>query len=179
MPRFVPIRSGFISLAFAAVLSAKSYPVDGIVVALEPARGTLVVSHRPIPKLMPAMTMPFQAEDPAELRGLHAGSHVQFELLVENGMSRARHIRSVGESDVDIPAPKDRKQIGDRIPDFTLTNQSSKTVHLPDFRGKVVAVDFVYTRCPLPDVCPRLSANFAFLQRRFQGQVGKDLILLS
>jgi protein SCO1/2 len=28
-------------------------------------------------------------------------------------------------------------------------------------------VDFIYTRCPLPDVCPRLSANFARLQKRF------------
>src|SRR5437899_1186229 len=151
MPRFVPISCGFISLTFAALLGAKSYPVDGIVVALEPAHGTLLVSHRPIPKLMPAMTMPFQAEDPAELRGLHAGSRVQFELIVDNGISRARHIRATGESDLDIPAPKDRKQIGDRIPDFTLTSQSAKTVHLSDFRGKVVAVDFVYTRCPLPD----------------------------
>jgi protein SCO1/2 len=33
----------------------------------------------------------------------------------------------------------------------------------------VVAIDFVYTRCPLPDVCPRLSANFAALQKRVPG----------
>ena len=49
-------------------------------------------------------------------------------------------------------------------------------MHLSDFRGKVVAVDFIYTRCPLPDVCPRLSADFARLQSRF---TGKDLVLLS
>src|SRR5262249_35838313 len=49
-------------------------------------------------------------------------------------------------------------------------------VRLSEFRGKVVAIDFIYTRCPLPDVCPRLSANFATLQKRF---AGRDLVLLS
>src|SRR6185436_9646649 len=38
---------------------------------------------------------------------------------------------------------------------------------------------FIYTRCPLPEVCPRLSANFARLQRRFETHLGRDLVLLS
>src|SRR5262249_40386195 len=46
-------------------------------------------------------------------------------------------------------------------------------------RGKVAAIDFIYTRCPLPDVCPRLSANFAMLQRQFHDRIGKSLVLLS
>ena len=52
-------------------------------------------------------------------------------------------------------------------------------MRLADFRGKVVAVDFIYTRCPLPDVCPRLAANFAALQRRFRDRLGSELMLLS
>jgi protein SCO1/2 len=46
-------------------------------------------------------------------------------------------------------------------------------------RGKVVVIDFIYTRCPLPDVCPRLSANFAMLQRRFREQAAGRMMLLS
>jgi protein SCO1/2 len=166
-------------LAFAFSLSAKTYRIDGIIVALEPAGSTIVVSHRPVARLMPAMTMPFRLEDAAEFRSLHVGSRVQFELSVENGASRARHIRVISESDLDIPAPKNRVSIGEAVPDFTLTDQDSRPVWLSDFRGKIVAVNFIYTRCPLPDVCPRLSANFAVLQRRFTRQSGKDLILLS
>jgi len=40
--------------------------------------------------------------------------------------------------------------IGSTVPDFTLTDQSSRPVHLADFRGRVVALNFVYTRYPLP-----------------------------
>ena len=175
-----PIFSGFISgLFFACLLGAKTYQVDGILVALDPAQNTITVSHRPISKLMPAMTMPFRLRDPKDMQLLHVGSRVQFDLVIENQQSQARHVRIVGQSDLDIPEPKDRKKIGEMIPDFALIDQNSKAVRLSDFRGKTVAVDFIYTRCPLPDVCPRLSANFALLQRRFRLKTGSELVLLS
>ena len=66
-----------------------------------------------------------------------------------------------------------------RCPDFQLTDQHGRTLRTADLRGKVVAIDFIYTRCPLPDVCPRLSANFAMLQRQFREQAGDSLLLLS
>ena len=61
------------------------------------------------------------------------------------------------------------------MPDFTLTDQAGRAVRLSGFQGQLVAVDFIYTRCPLPDVCPRLSANFARLQKRYAGR----MVLLS
>jgi protein SCO1/2 len=57
------------------------------------------------------------------------------------------------------------------MPDFTLTGQDGRAVSLSSLRGQLVAVDFIYTRCPLPDVCPRLSANFARLQKRFASEI--------
>ncbi len=179
MSKSGPIFSGFISVLFVSVLAAKTIPMDGIVVSLDPARSTMVVSHRPVPKYMGAMVMPFRVEDPAELLGLHAGSRVRFDLIIDNARSMARHVRSAGETDAAIPLPKDWKRIGEVIPDFTLTDQNSRQVQPSELRGKVVAVNFIYTRCPLPDVCPRLAANFAVLQRRFAARLGKDLVLLS
>ena len=42
-------------------------------------------------------------------------------------------------------------------PDFTLTNQSGESVSLDRFRGRVVALTFLYTNCP--DVCPIVTAQ--------------------
>ncbi|MCC2653171.1 MAG: hypothetical protein K0Q60_3337, partial [Microvirga sp.] len=47
-------------------------------------------------------------------------------------------------------------------PDFALTSQDGKEVRLEDFRGKVVAVTFIYTSCP--DVCPMLTDKMARVQ---------------
>ena len=53
-------------------------------------------------------------------------------------------------------------------PDFALASQDGKEVRLEDFRGKVVAVAFIYTSCP--DVCPMLTDKMA----RVQDELGAD-----
>src|SRR5262249_10869995 len=156
-------------------LAAKSFSVDGIVVALDPAARTMLVSHRPIGRYMPAMMMPFRVDRPADLEGLYPGARVQFDLVVEKDRSVARHVRKTGEGE--IPPAKEKLEIGDPLPEFALTDQQGRTVRLADLRGKVLAIDFIYTRCPLPDVCPRLAANFAALARRFHDRLGEDLML--
>jgi protein SCO1/2 len=171
--------AGALLLGLTALAAAKSYPVDGVVIAVDPAARTMLVSHRAIGKYMPAMMMPFRVEDGAELKGLYPGVRVQFDLEIGKDRSIARHVRRSGEPDAEVPSPKGRLQVGGALPDFRLTDQQGAEVRGVDLRGKVVAVDFIYTRCPLPDVCPRLSANFAALQRRFAGRMGKDLVLLS
>ena len=160
-------------------LMGKTYAVDGIVVAVDAAARTLLVSHRAIAHYMPAMLMPFRAENWAELGALHPGARIQFDLAVTKGRAVARRIRPTGEPDAALPAPKEKLEIGAALPDFQLTDQDGRTVRGADLRGKVVAIDFIYTRCPLPDVCPRLSANFGTMQRRFRDPAGENLVLLS
>jgi len=150
----------------------KVYPLDGLVIEIDRAARKFVVSHRAIPKLMPAMVMPFPVENAAELDGLHPGARVRFELVVTDGRSIARNILKTAEQD--IPAVVNSPtalRIGEQVPDFTFIDQDARPVSLAGFRGKVVALNFIYTRCPMPDVCPRLSAGFALMQRRFQDRV--------
>jgi len=126
---------------------------------------------------MDAMAMPFHAESPRELNGLTPGSRIDFQLKVSHKSTLARHIHVQQAAIEDIPIPKaeGKVAIGELMPDFTLTDQDGRSVSLSSFRGQLLAVDFIYTRCPLPDVCPRLSANFARLQKRFAGK----MVLLS
>jgi protein SCO1 len=166
-------------LILGAPLMAKTYSVDGIVVAVDAGSRTMLVSHRAIAHYMPAMLMPFRVETAAELAPLHPGARIAFDLAVTKGESVARNIRKTGAPDVAIPPPAEKLAIGSALPGFQLTDQHGRTLRTADLRGKVVAIDFIYTRCPLPDVCPRLSANFAMLQRQFRDQAGDSLLLLS
>ena len=161
----------------ALTLAAKSYPVDGIVVTVDPAAGMMTVAHRPIGKFMPAMTMPFHVSDAAQIRGLYPGARIVFRLEVGKNHAVASDVRKSGDPDTEIAPPPEILPIGSSLPEFHLTDQYGRSVAPADLRGKVVAIDFIYTRCPLPDVCPRLAANFAALQRRFAHEPG--LLLLS
>ena len=169
----------FLALTIAATGLAKTWRVDGMVIAVDRGARTMLVSHRPIENYMGAMAMPFRVENTQQLDALYPGVRIQFDVTVTKQGSLARNIRKTGEPDATIPPPKETVRIGDPVPDFSLTTESGNRICLADLRGKVVAINFLYTRCPLPDVCPRLAANFATLQRRFASRMGTDLIFLS
>src|SRR6516164_7930838 len=59
---------------------------------------------------------------------------------------------------------------GNQVPDFTLVNQDGKYVHLADFRGKPLLLTFIYTRCPIPDFCLRMSNNFSEILKQLHTQ---------
>jgi protein SCO1/2 len=144
-----------------------------MVLRVDPAAQTMLVSHHDIPGYMPAMTMPFQVARAADLDGLRPGARIEFRLAG----GRARDVRLLAQrSDVPVPAAANKLAPGAPVPDFELIDQQGRPVRLSAFRGKTVVVNFIYTRCPLPEVCPRLSANFARLQRRFRPD---DVVLLS
>jgi protein SCO1 len=62
-------------------------------------------------------------------------------------------------------------------PDFALVSQDGEEVALEDFRGKVVAVSFIYTSCP--DVCPMLSDKLARVQDALGPDFGTRIAFLS
>ena len=175
---------GVLTLASAAC-AGKRYPVSGMVLRVDKAEGTMVVSHEKIPGYMDAMAMPFRVRDAAALDLLKPGMRVEFTLVVGRSESYAERVRLPGgdrfERDPTFPAPAPSKEVavGQPVPDFELTDQSRRAVRLSQLQGRVVAITFIYTRCPLPDVCPRLSNNFARLQQRFRDRMARDLTLLS
>lgn len=149
----------FLGLALSGC--AHRYRVEGLVLAVDPANRTILVSHRPIGKYMPAMTMQFAVAPHENLSKLAPGARVDFEL--RDSKARDLRVRQTRLENVRVETPRNQLAIGDVVPDFTLTDQDSRETHLSDFKGRVIALDFIYTRCPLPDVCPRLSANFAYV----------------
>jgi protein SCO1 len=171
MAGFVRIFFTFTSLV--CELAARSYPVDALVLSVNPPAFT--VAHRPIPGYMQAMTMEFRAASARELQPIQPGMRVRFQLRDNT----AREIRVVSPDEADMPAPATVPRAGETAPDFRLTDQRGANLTLSDLRGKLVAVNFIYTRCPMSEVCPRLAASFATVQRRFASSMGRDLILLS
>ena len=170
------------------------YAVRGMVLRVNAADRVFHVSHDRIEGLMDAMTMPFEVRDAAELRALVPGAIVEFTLVItpttgyatdiqvrryetaEQDPLTARRLSILTRATGRAPAAV---AIGQRVPDFELIDQSRRPVKLSDFAGKVVALNFIYTRCALPQFCLRVSNTFSVLQKRFVDYLGRDLVLLT
>ena len=62
-------------------------------------------------------------------------------------------------------------------PEFTLTSQDGAQVALADFRGKVVAVTFIYTLCT--NTCPVLTPMMSFVQDQLGADFGANIAFVS
>jgi len=144
---------------------------------------TVAVEHEDIPGFMPSMTMPFSARDEKEIAGLKVGDAISFRLNVTGQDSWIDQVHKIDRVSVHLPttpavspslasARSKRLREGDAMPDFKLTDQSGKQVTLETFRNHPFVLTFIFTRCPLPNFCPRMSHNFAELQKAIQESSG-------
>jgi len=175
---FQPVRSGapFLVLCFFLLASIgvtgcqsapeKHYPVQAEVISIDPVKGFIVVKHGDIPGLMPAMTMQYEVAEPKRIESLQPGDKISADLVVSESKGRLENITLVskGNGKPDTPTSQHIPEKGDVVPNFALVNQNGKAIHLRDFAGKTLLITFIYTRCPLPDFCPRMNENFRQIQ---------------
>jgi protein SCO1/2 len=118
---------------------------------------------------MPGMTMPFKVQDARLLEGRTAGDLVTATLVVEENGAFLSTVERTGHSPLTEAPPAaawmDVVAAGDRVPEVRLTDETGAARALSEWRGRAVAVTFIYTRCPLPDFCPRMDKQFAAVQK--------------
>jgi protein SCO1/2 len=180
-------RLSVVLLAFAALTGChgtedsnpaaeKWYPVRGVIVSTDPDKGEVMLKHEAVPGFMEAMTMPYRLKDPTIISELHAGDVITATLMTRESSNgpvnmRLDHVVVIAQARPDtapkvvyhVPAP------GDAVPDFPLLNQSGRKIRLSEFRGKVVLLTFIYTRCTVADYCPKMSRNFAEIDKALAG----------
>ena len=187
-----------LSLLFAAPrLFGETYSASGVVLLADRDHLSLKVSCQAIPGYMEAMVMTFPVHTSKALDGLKPGMLIDFKLDVRKDAAYAEqiHVRAYENATQEPMAARQLEildaatsspsrnaqvlQVGQAVPDFTLIDQKRDTISLSALKGKVVAITFIYTRCPLPNFCFRASNNFGVLHRRFADRLEKDLVLLS
>jgi protein SCO1/2 len=151
----------------------KTYHVRGTVIALDAPHNELTLKTDEIPGFMAPMTMSYPLIDPSTYSELHPGDLITATLVLTPKEPDTMHLKEIvviAQARPDyvpavqyhVPAP------GDAVPDFTVLNQSGHTLSLHQFRGKVLVMTFIYTRCTLSDFCPRMSQNFAQIDKSLQ-----------
>ena len=168
-----PLESTNILRSFLARGVIRELPADG---------QTLVVRHEDIPGFMPKMTMAFNVRDTNELRGLAKGDAITFRVRATADESWIEAIRRSGPADAWAAASADpspssllhvaQLKPGDVLPDAELLDEAGRTIKLSDFKGNAVAFTFLFTRCPLPDYCPRMNQHFNRARQLLQQQAG-------
>jgi len=162
-----------------AAAGERRFPLTGEVLSVDPRGKVLVVRHNEVAGYMPAMTMEFSVEagDAADAR---PGERIRAELVVERG--GAVRLEKIWPDDrvsldtIDAGARMLRqdtlgkggaayREIGEKVPDFVLYDQNGRVVDSARFRGKQVMLNFIYSRCPVANMCPLSTSKMMATQK--------------
>lgn len=160
---------------------ARHYDVKGIIRGAAPDRSSVDVEHEDIPRFMPSMTMTISVHEPKEIANVRTGDAISFRMVVTDNDLYLENVKKIDATQVRLsvhtptPTPaatSTRLQEGDALPNFALTDQHGGRVTNQTFLEHPLILTFVFTRCPVPNFCPRMSGNFAELQKAIQsGQI--------
>ena len=195
----IPLMISFLLLTQALASAASRQ--SGLVIKSDVEGLALTVSCDLVDGSNNAEVRTFRVRGRSALDGVQVGDSVTFE-VVKAGTSlfaedvqvhpfepsetdpmqaHRMHLLARGSKAIEGKATEGGKLVtpGQQVPDFSLIDQNGRPITLSSFKGKAIAISFMYTRCALPNYCHRLSNNLGQVQQRFREQLGRDLILLT
>ena len=152
--------------------SEKSYPVIGVITKIYSDRHELTIHHDEIPNFMMAMTMNFKLKPDEDIQKFSVGDSIHFKLTFDGNVGYATNFKIIDNVDFEVNdvddfwddddpyAPID---IGDTLTDATFVDMFGKTVNISDSDGKYRFISFIFTRCPMPNMCPALLFKQRYL----------------
>jgi protein SCO1 len=149
--------------------STQRYEIAGKVVSFDRAKHKVTISHGDIAGYMEGMTMPFTIKDDWVYDALTPGADIKGTLVVENGVTWIENTQVTSPATSESAAsehPGNEPVAGTVVPDFALVNQDGARTNIESYRGRVLLLTFIYTRCPLPDFCPLMTTNFSEVNRK-------------
>lgn len=164
------------SLLFAAACTSKPkkeprrYDLEGKIVAVDARMRSLTIAHKDIDGFMKAMTMEFTVKDPWVFNVAKPGDGVTAVLVMDPNGAYLENVSIVqqGTAPDASTSPVHLPEAGQQVPEFSYVTQNGEREKLSQLRGKPVLLTFIYTRCPLPDYCIRMSGNFSELEKQLK-----------
>jgi len=146
--------------------NVRRYPIEGKIIAVDQPKKEITLQHKEIPGYMAGMTMPFRVQDDWVFNVARPGDELHGTLAVSPDRAYITEVsinQSAALAAASSTSPAHVPEVGEAVPDFSFVDQNGRRVHLRQFRGKTLLLTFIYTRCPLPDFCIRMSNNFGQL----------------
>ncbi len=177
----------FTFIVFNCGSSEKIFPVKGTIYEIKPDSMLIIIAHDTIPDLMMPMVMPFDLINLKEINGLSIGDSVHFEFAWGDTSTWARNFKIVGQGKLSEVEDDDffedeeyaERDIGEIIDDLTLLDLDSSLVRLSDSDGKYRFLSFIFTRCPMPNMCPAVVIKNDYLAKAFFSRNDIEFIMVS
>ena len=177
-------------LIFISCSSKKEYDVVGVVLDKFPERNELSIHHDEIPNFMMAMTMNFKLASHLETSKFEIGDSIHFKLFIDDNNVYSDDFQIIDNVDINNK-PEDEGdwildndeyspiKIGDTFTDATFTDYDNNDMKLSDYKDDFMLITFIFTRCPIPNMCPALIYKQKYIADKFKGSDELKILTIS
>ena len=162
----------------------KNYSVRGTIIEVRKETNEFLIHHDEIPGFMMAMTMPFKLADSLDINRFKVGDSLKFRLDMNKDKAFATNFQLLGKGTIpEIDNLWDDEytplEIGDIFSNTAFLDTDSNEVLLSDSDGKLRFISYIFTRCPMPDMCPAVVVKNQYLAETFSKSSEIEFILIS
>ena len=157
--------------------SKKEFDVIGVVIDKFPERNELSIHHDEIPTFMMAMTMNFKLAEHLNTSIFEIGDSIHFKLFIEEDNIYSDYFRIIDNVEIKPNEEEDwfaddeeysPIRIGDTFTDVTFTDYNNETIRFSDLNNQFMFITFIFTRCPIPNMCPALIYKQKYIAEKFE-----------
>jgi len=98
-------------------------------------------------------------------------------IFLKTGKNVYRPLPYIGFKYEKAPGDTAYQSIYDTFPDFELTDQAGRKTGAKDLKGKIFAVDFIFTTCP--NICPVMTSNLKSVQEEYMNDNDVRMVSIS
>jgi protein SCO1/2 len=146
------------TIASSPTSATTTFTIRGKVVSTDATH--VMLDGEDVPGFMEAMAMDYKLADPSVVSELHPGDSIMAKVLADKEGGAFSNVRLQDIVVIAQAQPDYKPPVAYHVP-----TAGDRTIHLDQFKGKVVLMTFIYTRCQLADYCPRMSRNFADIEK--------------
>jgi len=168
-----------ISILLFSCDTPKTYKVIGVIKEINKNDNKLLIDHEDIPGFMVKMVMFFKLHNTVDINQFTINDSVSFDLIIKNKESYTINYNNLGTSALN--AEKDfwdngedskynLKEPGEYIDNVSFSNTNNNNVSLSDFDSDFTLISFIFSKCPMPNMCPAAIVKNQYLANYFNNE---------
>ena len=179
--------SSFLLLASCNI--KPTYKVTGVILEKDIQNRIMLIDHDEIKGFMDPMIMNFKIHNSVQMNNINLLDSVKFDLVILDDGHYSLNFKNLGvrkESDsIDILTQDysdsiyNKKNIGDRFDNVSFTQTNSSIYNLYESNNDYTIISYIFTRCPMPEMCPAVISKNAYLANSFKKYNNIEFLIVS
>ena len=179
-----------ILILFISCSKETRYSVSGVIHKIHPSKNELTIHHDEIPGFMSAMTMNFKIDPNVNLNKFNVGDSIHFSLFIKEHSAYSTNFTIIDNVAIDSTKFEDyfwfedeypyvALDIGDTLSSTIFTDYNNQSFHISSDSNKFKFITFIFSKCPMPNMCPALIFKQQYLANQFQDNSNIEFITIS